>query len=73
MQSGMNDLILSAHKGVARVRGGKRARWKAFSSAAFEVTAERMQFLSSGKHEGENDGDHQEAGIPAAEEENIPF
>ncbi len=43
------------------------------TSAAFEVTAERVQFLSSGKHEGENDGDHQEAGAPAAEEENIPF
>ncbi len=42
------------------------------TSAAFEVTAERVQFLSSGKHEGDSDGDHQEAGAPTAEEENIP-
>ena len=43
------------------------------SGASFEVTAERVQFLSSGK-QGESDGDHQEAGAPApAEEENIPF
>lgn len=43
------------------------------SGASFEVTAERVQFLSSGK-QGENDGDHQEADAPApADEENIPF
>jgi len=42
------------------------------TSAAFEVTAERVQFLSSGKHD-DGDGDHQEAGAPATEEENIPF
>ncbi len=42
------------------------------TGAAFEVTAERVQFLSGGKH-GDSDGDQSEAGAPVAEEDNIPF